>query len=207
MAQFLAPHPTNPQPRLLRSVADILLDGGLIVYPTDSCYAFGWQLGEKSAAERIRRIRQTSKDHNFTLVCRDLSEIATYARIDNQAYRLLRTLTPGPYTFILRATGEVPKRLQHPKRRSIGLRVPASPIAQGILDMLAAPLMSSTLLLPGDDVPMTDASEIRTRLEHEVDAVVDGGSCGIEPTTVLDLSDGGVIVRRRGKGSIAFLEQ
>jgi tRNA threonylcarbamoyl adenosine modification protein (Sua5/YciO/YrdC/YwlC family) len=206
MAQFFAPHPANPQPRLLRTIADILLDGGLIVYPTDSCYAFGWQLGDKSAAERIRRIRQTSKDHNFTLVCRDLSEIATYARIDNQAYRLMRALTPGPYTFILRATGEVPKRLQHPKRRSIGLRIPAHAIAQGILDTLAAPLMSSTLLLPGDEAPLTDASEIRIRLEHEVDAVIDGGSCGIEPTTVLDLSHGDVVVRRKGKGSTAFLE-
>ena len=139
MAQFFAPHPSNPQPRLLRSIADILLAGGLIVYPTDSCYAFGCQLGEKSAAERIRRLRETAKDHNFTLVCRDLSEVATYARIDNQAYRLIRAHTPGPYTFILRATSEVPKRLQHPKRRSIGLRIPAHGIAQGILDVLGAP--------------------------------------------------------------------
>ena len=206
MAQFFVIHPSNPQSRLLRAVADILAAGGLIVYPTDSCYAFGCQLGEKSAAERIRKIRQTSKDHNFTLVCRDLSEIATYARIDNQAYRLIRALTPGPYTFILRATGEVPKRLQHPKRRSIGLRIPAHAIAQGILDTLEAPLMSSTLMLPGDEVPLTDAEEIRARLEREVDAVVDGGSCGIEPTTVLDLSGGDVVVRRRGRGDVAFLE-
>ena len=207
MAQYFAVHPSDPQLRLLRSISDILKDGGLIVYPTDSCYAFGCQLGEKSAAERIRRIRQTPKDHNFTLVCRDLSEIATYARIDNQAYRLLRALTPGPYTFILRATGEVPKRLQHPKRRSIGLRIPAHVIAQRILEVLGAPLMSSTLLLPGDDVPMTDAEQIRERLEHDVDAVVDGGSCGIEPTTVLDFSEGEVVIRRRGRGDIAFLEQ
>jgi len=207
MAQYFAIHPSDPQPRLLRSITGILKDGGLIVYPTDSCYAFGCQLGEKSAAERIRRIRQTSKEHNFTLVCRDLSEIATYARIDNQAYRLLRALTPGPYTFILRATGEVPKRLQHPKRRSIGLRIPAHVITQRILEALGSPLMSSTLLLPGDDVPMTDAEQIRTRLEHEVDAVVDGGSCGIEPTTVLDLSEGEVVVRRRGRGDLGFLGQ
>jgi len=207
MAQYFAVHPSDPQLRLLRSITEILKDGGLIVYPTDSCYAFGCQLGEKSAAERIRRIRQTSKDHNFTLVCRDLSEIATYARIDNQAYRLLRALTPGPYTFILRATSEVPKRLQHPKRRSIGLRIPAHVIAQRILEVHGAPLMSSTLLLPGDDAPMTDAEQIRARLEHEVDAVVDGGSCGMEPTTVLDLSEGEVVVRRRGRGDVGFLEQ
>jgi len=207
MAQYFAVHPSDPQLRLLRSITGILKDGGLIVYPTDSCYAFGCQLGEKSAAERIRRIRQTSKDHNFTLVCRDLSEIATYARIDNQAYRLLRALTPGPYTFILRATGEVPKRLQHPKRRSIGLRIPAHVITQRILEVLGAPLMSSTLILPGDEIPMTDAEEIRMRLEQEVDAVVDGGSCGIEPTTVLDLSEGEVVVRRHGRGDVGFLEQ
>ncbi len=206
MAQFFAPHPSNPQPRLLRSIADILLAGGLIVYPTDSCYAFGCQLGEKSAVERIRRLRETAKDHNFTLVCRDLSEVATYARIDNQAYRLIRAHTPGPYTFILRATSEVPKRLQHPKRRSIGLRVPAHGIVQGILDVLGAPLMSSTLLLPGEDLPMTDATEIRARLEHDVDAIVDGGSCGIEPTTVVDLSNGDVILRRHGKGETSSFE-
>lgn len=207
MAQFFAPHPSNPQPRLLRSIVDILLAGGLIAYPTDSCYAFGCQLGEKSAAERIRRIRGTAKDHNFTLVCRDLSEVATYARVDNQAYRSIRAHTPGPYTFILRATGEVPKRLQHPKRRSIGLRIPAHAIAQGILEVLGAPLMSSTLLLPGEDLPMTDATDIRARLEHEVDAVVDGGSCGIEPTTVVDLSNGDVIVRRHGKGETSSFDQ
>jgi tRNA threonylcarbamoyl adenosine modification protein (Sua5/YciO/YrdC/YwlC family) len=205
VAQFFQIHPANPQRRLLDSVAKILGDGGLIVYPTDSCYAIGCQLGDKEAAERIRRLRQTDKDHNFTLVCRDLSEIATYARVDNQAYRLLRALTPGPYTFILRATGEVPKRLQHPKRRSIGIRVPKHAIAQGILATLNAPLMSSTLILPGDEMPMTDAELIRERLEHEVDAVVDGGSCGIEPTTVLDLSEGGVQIRRQGKGDVAFL--
>lgn len=206
MAQFFAIHPKNPQLRLLEAVAGILRDGGLIVYPTDSCYAFGCQLGEKEAAERIRALRETDKDHNFTLVCRDLSEIAVYARVDNQVYRLLRALTPGPYTFILRATGEVPKRLQHPRKRSIGIRVPNHAIAQGILGALGAPIMSSTLTLPGDELPMTDAEAIRERLEHEVDVVVDGGSCGLEPTTVLDLSEGGAIVRRKGKGDIGFLE-
>ena len=206
MAQFLSIHPGNPQRRLLETVADILRDGGLIVYPTDSCYALGCQVGEKAAAERIRRIRQTGKDHNFTLVCRDLSEIAVYANVDNSAYRLIRALTPGPYTFILRATGEVPKRLQHPRRRTIGLRVPDHVIAQGILEALDAPIMSSTLVFPGEDLPMTDATEIRTRLEHAVEAVVDGGSCGLEPTTILDLTEGEAVVRRKGKGDVAFLE-
>lgn len=207
MAQFLSIHPDNPQARLLGTVASILRDGGLIVYPTDSCYALGCQVGDKAAAERIRRIRSTGKDHNFTLVCRDLSEIAVYANVDNTAYRLIRALTPGPYTFILRATKEVPKRLQHPKRRSIGLRVPDNAIAQGILEALDAPLMSSTLIFPGENLPMTDAMEIRERLEPSVDAVVDGGSCGLDPTTVLDLTGGEVVVTRKGKGDVTFLEQ
>jgi len=207
MAQFLSIHPDNPQGRLLETVGEILRNGGLIVYPTDSCYALGCQVGDKAATERIRKIRATGKDHNFTLVCRDLSEIAVYANVDNSAYRLLRTLTPGPYTFILRATSEVPKRLQHPKRRTIGLRVPENAIALGILEALDAPIMSSTLIFPGEDLPMTDATEIRERLERAVDAVVDGGSCGLEPTTVLDLTGGEVIVRRKGKGEVAFLEE
>jgi len=207
MAQFLSIHPGNPQRRLLDTVAGILRDGGLIVYPTDSCYALGCQLGEKGAAERIRRIRATGKDHNCTLVCRDLSEIAVYAHVDNSAYRLIRALTPGPFTFIFRATNEVPKRLQHPKRRTIGLRVPDHAIAQGILEALDAPIMSSTLVFPGEDLPMTDAAEIRERLERSVEAVVDGGSCGLEPTTVLDFTGGEVVVRRKGKGDVAFLEQ
>ncbi len=207
MAQFLSIHPENPQGRLLGTVASILRDGGLIVYPTDSCYALGCQVGDKAAAERIRRIRSTGKDHNFTLVCRDLSEIAVYANVDNTAYRLIRALTPGPYTFILKATKEVPKRLQHPRRRSIGLRVPENAIAQGILEALDAPIMSSTLIFPGETLPMTDAMEIRERLEPSVDAVVDGGSCGLEPTTVLDLTGSEVVVTRKGKGDVAFLEQ
>lgn len=207
MAQFLSIHPDNPQARLLETVGNILRDGGLVVYPTDSCYALGCQVGEKAAAERIRKIRATGKDHNFTLVCRDLSEIAVYAHVDNSAYRLIRSLTPGPYTFILRATKEVPKRLQHPRRRSIGLRVPDNTIAQGILATLDAPIMSSTLIFPGEDLPMTDAVEIRERLESAVDAVVDGGSCGLEPTTVLDLTGEEVVIRRRGKGDVEFLEQ
>jgi tRNA threonylcarbamoyl adenosine modification protein (Sua5/YciO/YrdC/YwlC family) len=207
MSQFFTIHSKNPQGRLLERAAEIIRNGGLLVYPTDSCYALGCQIGDKAAVERITRIRQTGKDHHYTLVCRDLSEIATYAKVDNAAYRLLRSLTPGPYTFILRATGEVPRRLQNPKRRSIGIRVPDHAIAQGVLEALSQPIMSSTLLLPGDSMPMTDAEEIRARLENQVDGIIDGGSCGLEPTTVLDLSEGEVVVRREGKGPISRLAQ
>ena len=203
MSQFFQIHPDNPQGRLLERAAEILRLGGVLVYPTDSCYALGCRLGDKAAVERIRRIRQTGKDHNFTLVCRDLSEIATYAKVDNSAYRLLRSLTPGPYTFILKATGEVPRRLQTAKRRSIGIRVPDHAIAQGVLDAFGFPIMSSTLMLPGESVPMTDGEEIRDRLQNDVEAVIDGGSCGFEPTTVLDLSEGDVTVLRKGKGETA----
>ena len=202
MSQYFQIHPENPQGRLLERAADILRSGGVLVYPTDSCYALGCRIGDKAAVERIGRIRQIGKDHHFTLVCRDLSEIATYAKVDNSAYRLLRSLTPGPYTFILRATNEVPRRLQSAKRRSIGIRIPDHAIAQGVLDAFGYAVMSSTLLLPGDSMPMTNGAEIRDRLENDVDAVIDGGSCGIEPTTVLDLSDGDVTVLREGKGKI-----
>jgi len=205
MSQFFTIHSKNPQGRLLERAAEIIRNGGLLVYPTDSCYALGCQIGDKAAVERISRIRQTGKDHHYTLVCRDLSEIATYAKVDNSAYRLLRSLTPGPYTFILRATGEVPRRLQNPKRRSIGIRVPDHAIAQGVLEALGQPIMSSTLLLPGDSIPMTDAEEIRARLENQVDGIIDGGSCGLEPTTVLDLSEGEVVIRREGQGPISSL--
>jgi len=203
MSQFFTIHPENPQGRLLERTAEIIRAGGLIVYPTDSCYALGCRIGEKEAVERISRLRQTDKDHHFTLVCRDLSEIAVYAKVDNSAYRLLRSLTPGAYTFILKATSEVPRRLQNPKRRTIGLRVPDHVIAQGVLATLGQPIMSSTLLLPGDSMPLTDAEEIRERLENQVDAIIDGGSCGLEPTTVIDLSDGDVTVLREGKGPVS----
>ncbi len=206
MSQFFRIHPDNPQGRLLEGAARIITAGGLIVYPTDSCYALGAHLGDRAAVERIRRIRQTGKDHDFTLVCRDLSEIALYARLDNWAYRLIRSLTPGPYTFILRATSEVPRRLQNPKRRSIGIRVPDHRIAQGVLAALGEPIMSSTLLLPGDSAPLTNAAEIRQRLENEVELIVDGGSCSLEPTSVLDLSKGDVRVLRKGKGDVKGLE-
>ncbi len=205
MSQYFQIHPDNPQGRLLERAAEILRGGGVLVYPTDSCYALGCRIGDKAAVERIGRIRQIEKDHNYTLVCRDLSEIATYAKVDNSVYRLLRSLTPGPYTFILKATNEVPRRLQNAKRRSIGIRVPDHVIAQGVLDAFGYPIMSSTLMLPGESIPMTDGEEIRDRLQNDVDAVIDGGSCGLEPTTVLDLSEGRVIVVREGKGSVAGL--
>ena len=203
MTQYFRVHPVNPQLRLLNRAAEIVRSGGVLVYPTDSTYAFGWHLGDKAALERVRRLRGIERDHDFTLACRDLSDIATYARVENWAYRLLRSLTPGPYTFILRATHEVPKRLQDPKRRSIGIRVPDNTIAQALLAALGEPLMSSTLSLPGGEVPLTDPEEIRDALEHRVDAIIDGGNCGIEPTSVLDLSQGEVVVVRKGKGSVA----
>ena len=205
MSQYFRIHPDNPQGRLLEGAVRIIKSGGLIVYPTDSCYALGAHLGDRRAADRIRRLRAAGKGHHFTLVCRDLSEIAAYAKLDNWVYRLLRSLTPGPYTFVLRATAEVPRRLQNPKGRTIGIRVPDHPIAQGMLAALGEPVMSSTLILPGDEMPLTDAQEIRKRLEHHVDLIIDGGSCGIEPSTVLDLSQDGVQVLREGKGRVAGL--
>jgi tRNA threonylcarbamoyl adenosine modification protein (Sua5/YciO/YrdC/YwlC family) len=206
MTQYFKVHPVNPQHRLLQRAAAMLRDGAVVVYPTDSIYALGWHIGDKQALERVRRIRQTERDHDFTLVCRDLSEIANYARVDNWAYRLLRSLTPGPYTFILRATHEVPKRLQDLKRRSIGIRVPSNVVAQALVAELGEPIMSSTLLLPGEDVPMTDPEEIRARLERLVDLILDGGAGGVEPTSVLDLSQGSVAILRRGKGDVSAFE-
>jgi tRNA threonylcarbamoyl adenosine modification protein (Sua5/YciO/YrdC/YwlC family) len=199
-------HPLNPQRRLLQRAVEIVRAGGLIVYPTDSSYAFGWHIGDKNALERVRRLRQTERDHDFTLVCRDLSDIATYARVDNWAYRLLRARTPGPYTFVLCATHEVPKRLQDPKRKSIGIRVPKHTVAQALLEELGEPLMSSTLSLPGDELPMSDPEDIRERLDKLVDAIVDGGACGVEPTSVIDLSRDEVSVLRKGKGDVSAFE-
>lgn len=206
MGQYFKVHPVNPQMRLLNRAAEIVREGGIVVYPTDSTYALGWHLGDKAALERVRRLRGIERDHDFTLVCRDLSDIATYARVDNPAYRLLKSLTPGPYTFILRATHELPKRLQDPKRKSIGIRVPEHVIAQALLTALGEPLMSSTLLLPGDEFPLTDPEDIRDRLEKHVDLIIDGDHCGAEPTSVLDLSDGSVTVVRRGKGDVSSFE-
>ena len=205
MAQFFGIHPDNPQPRLIRQATQIVREGGVIVYPTDSAYAIACQVQDKDGLERIRRVRQVDKEHHFTLVCRDLSELATYARVDNSQFRLLKANTPGPYTFILQATKEVPRRLMHPKRRSIGLRVPENPIARALLEDLNEPLMSSTLILPGDPLPMTDPREIREALEHQVDLVIDGGFCGLEPTTVVDLTGETPVVLREGRGPVETL--
>lgn len=186
--------------RLINQAVDIIRNGGVVVYPTDSSYAIGCHLGDKSAMERIRRIRQVDDKHYFTLVCSDLSEIATYAKVDNSDYRMLKSLTPGPYTFLLKATHEVPRRLMHPKRRMIGIRVVSNPIVQAMLAELGQPIMSSTLIMPGKDMPETDASEIRDLLEKQVDLIIDGGNCGHEATTVINMVDGPTLVRQ-GKGT------
>jgi len=203
MSQFFQIHPENPQARLIKQAADIVRKGGIIVYPTDSAYAIGCHIGDKKALERIRRIRQLDDKHNFTLVCRDLSELATFARVDNTQYRLLKACTPGPYTFILKATAEVPRRLMHQKRKTIGLRVPENPTAQALLAELNEPLMSVTLIMPGDADPLIDPYDIRTLLEHDVDLVIDGGYCGLEMTTVVDLADDEPVLVRQGKGDVA----
>jgi tRNA threonylcarbamoyl adenosine modification protein (Sua5/YciO/YrdC/YwlC family) len=200
MSQFFQLHPDNPQSRLVRQAVDIVRAGGVVVYPTDSAYALGCHLGDKAAMDRIRRIRRLDANHNFTLMCRDLSELASYAKVDNAAYRLLRNNTPGPYTFILEATSEVPKRLKHPKRKTIGLRVPENNIALALLADLDEPIMSVTLIMPDDEYPLIDPYEVRELLEHEVDLVIDGGYCGLEPTTVIDLSQGVPALVRQGKG-------
>lgn len=200
MSQFFEIHPENPQGRLIYQAVEIIRNGGVIVYPTDSSYALGCHIDDKSAMERIARIRQVSKSHDFTLICRDLSEIATYAKVENKDYRLMKSLTPGPYTFIFKATREVPKRLWNPKRKSIGIRVPDNRIVQALLAELGEPMVSSTLILPDMDRPLNDAADIREILEHHVDLVIDGGACSTEPTTVLDLSEGDIQIRRQGLG-------
>jgi tRNA threonylcarbamoyl adenosine modification protein (Sua5/YciO/YrdC/YwlC family) len=206
MSQFFEIHPENPQRRLIQQAVKIITDGGVVVYPTDSCYAIGCDLGNKAAMERIRRIRELDDKHNFTLMCRDLSDISTYARMDNIAHRLIKNLTPGPYTFILRATHEVPRRLQ-PKRKTIGVRIPDNNICQALLAELGQPLMSSTLIMPDADMPMTDPYQIRLFLEHDVDLVIDGGFSGLEPTTVIDLTEGPPEVLRKGLGDTSWFNQ
>lgn len=203
MAQFFQIHPENPQQRLVSQAAEIIRKGGVIVYPTDSAYALGCHIGDKDALERVRSIRKLDKNHNFTLMCRDLSELATYARVDNQVFRLLKNHTPGAYTFILEATAEVPRRLLHPKRKTIGLRVPDNAITLALLAELGEPLMTSSLLLPGEEYPMTDPYDIRDSLQHFVDLVIDGGYCGLEPTTVIDLTGDGPVLVRQGKGDFS----
>ena len=200
MSQFFAIHPTHPQPRLIKQAVEIIHRGGVIAYPTDSSYALGCHIGDKDALVRLRRIRKMDDKHSLTLVCRDLSEIATYAKIENADYRLLKSLTPGPYTFLLNATGEVPRRLMHPKRRTIGIRVVDHPIVRALLEELGQPIMSCTLIMPGDEFPLTDAELIREQLEHHVDLIIDGGHCGFEPTTVIRMTGDVPVVQREGKG-------
>lgn len=206
MSQFFRIHPQNPQLRLINQTVAIIRDGGVIVYPTDSSYALGCHIGDKSAMERLSRIRQTNKEHNFTLVCRNLAEISTYAKVDNISFRFIKSLTPGPYTFILKATHEVPRRLQNPKRKTIGLRIPDHVIAQAILSTLSEPIMSSTLIMPNKEIPETDPEEIKALLEKQVDLIIDGGNCGFEPTTVIDLLGDTPQVLRHGKGTIQLTE-
>ena len=200
MAKLISVHPTDPQPHRVKKIVDRIREGALIAYPTDSSYAFGCRIGDRNAIKRIHRIRRTDKRHNFTLVCADLSEISVYARVDNWAYRLIKSLTPGPYTFILPATRQLPKIMAHPKRRTIGIRVPDHPLVTAMLSELGEPIMSSTLSLPGDELPLTDPVEIDERIGHDIDAIVEAGPTGIEPTTVLDLSGGAVEVVRVGRG-------
>jgi tRNA threonylcarbamoyl adenosine modification protein (Sua5/YciO/YrdC/YwlC family) len=203
VTEYLEVHSQNPQRRLLRRAVKLIRAGGVIAYPTDSCYALGCHIGDKVALERLRRIRGADKNHHFTLVCRDLSEIARYARVETWQFRLLKSCTPGPFTFLLEATRETPKRLQHPKRRTIGIRVPDHPVPHMLLEELGEPLMSSTLILPGDELPLTDGEQIRERIDHVLDAIVDGGHCGIEPTTVVDLVVSPPVILRQGKGRIS----
>ena len=203
MSQFFTLHRTHPEIRLIKRAVEIVRKGGLIAYPTDSCYALGCHIGDKAAMERIRRVRGVDDRHHFTLVCRDLSDIGTFAKVNNAQYRLLKAHTPGTYTFILEATRELPRRLAHPKRATVGVRVPEHPVTHALLTELNEPLLSSTLIMPGDENPLNDAEEIRNRLEHDVDLILDGGACGIEPTTVIDLSGPEPILVRKGKGDTA----
>ena len=203
MAQFFAIHPDSPQERLVKQAADIIRKGGIAVYPTDSCYALGCQLGDKTAMEKILQIRKIDLKHHLTLMCADLSELGTYAKVDNSQYRMLKAATPGSYTFIMQATKEVPNRTLHPKRTTIGLRVPDNKIALALLQELGEPMLSCTLMLPEDSEPLTDPYEIRDRLEHAVDVIIDGGWCGTDPTTVIDMTDGVELVRE-GKGDKAL---
>lgn len=203
MSQFFTIHPDNPNPRLIRQAAAVLRDGGIVVYPTDSCYALGCHLDDKDAVTRIRQIRQLDEQHHLTLMCRDLSEISRYARVDNSKFRLLKSNTPGSYTFILEATKEVPKRLQHPKRSTIGIRIPDHPVALALLEELGEPMSSSTLILPDEEWPLNDAERIRELLEKKVELVIDGGAVGVDFTTVIDLTGDKPVLLRQGKGNIA----
>ena len=200
MSQYFVMHASHPQPRLLRRAAEIIRTGGLVVYPTDTTYALGCHIGDKAALERIRQIRRLDKQHHFTLTCRDLSELSLYARVNNANYRVLRRFTPGPFTFLLPASREVPRRLVHPKRKVIGLRVPENPIARQLLESLDQPMMTTTMRLPGADTALAAADDIRKELEKAVDLIIDGGHCGVVPTTVVDLTDAHPMVTRQGLG-------
>jgi tRNA threonylcarbamoyl adenosine modification protein (Sua5/YciO/YrdC/YwlC family) len=205
LTQYFSLHPTHPQLRLLRQAAETLRRGGLIAYPTDSCYALGCRLGEAKAVQRMRQVRGVDERHHWTLMCRDLSELATYAIVDNVQYRLLKSITPGSYTFILRATREVPRRTLHPRRKTIGMRVTGHPVARALLGELGEPMLSTTLQLPGDPMPLADAGEIRARVAHALDLILDAGSCGTEPTTVVDLTTDLPTVLREGRGALSPL--
>jgi len=200
MSKYFIIHPGSPQRRLVLQAVDVVRGGGVIVYPTDSGYALGCHMGDKSALDRVIQIRDLDPKHHFTLVCRDLSEVSLYARFDTPAYRILRANTPGPFTFILPATREVPRRLMHPKQKTVGLRIPDHPVALALLEELDEPMMTTSLILPGEMYPMNDAVEIRQRLQHRVDLVIDGGACGTIPTTLVDLTDSVPVVLRPGKG-------
>ena len=203
MAQYFQIHPDTPQKRLIKQAVSLLQESGVIVYPTDSCYALGCRIGDKSALERIQQIRHLDKQHNLTLICSDLSKIGVYARVDNASFRLIKSLTPGPYTFLLKATRDVPRRLQHPRRKTIGLRVPDNCITLSLLEELDEPMLNTSLILPGDNLPLTDPEQIVDRLGEVIDLVIDGGYGGLEPTTVVDLVEGSPRVIRIGKGDIA----
>lgn len=202
MAEFLELHPVTPQPRLIRRAAEIVRAGGLIAYPTDSCYAFGWHLGDKGPLERVRRIRQADRHHHFTMVCASLAQVGRFALIETWQFRILKACMPGPYTFLLRATRATPRRLQHERRRSIGVRIPDHAVPRLLVKELGEPLMSSTLMLASEPQPLTEAREINARLAHDVDAILDGGDCGVEPTTVVDLSVSPPTIVRVGKGAL-----
>jgi tRNA threonylcarbamoyl adenosine modification protein (Sua5/YciO/YrdC/YwlC family) len=203
VAKLIEVHPADPQPHRVRKIVDRIREGAVIAYPTDSTYALGCRIGDRDATRRIGRIRRTDKKHNYTLVCADLSEISVYARVENWAYRLIKSLTPGPYTFVLPATRQLPKILSHPKRRTIGIRVPDHPLVSAMLEELGEPIMSSTLSLPGDDLPLTDPLVIEERIGHDIDVIVEAGPAGIEPTSVLDLSGGTVAVLRAARGDVS----
>ena len=205
MTQYFEIHPINPQKRLIQNAVSIVREGVVIAYPTDSCYALGCQIGDKTALQRIQKIRCLDKKHNLTLLCRDLAEIGTYAKVQNSSFRLMKAATPGTYTFLLMATQGVPKRLQHPKRKTIGVRIPDNQIILDLLEELGEPMLSTSLILPGNSLPMTDPVEIGEKLCGQIDLIIDGGACGLEATTVVDMSDGQAVIVRQGMGDISAI--